>query len=261
MKHVVMFSGGVGSWAAARRVADNHGTANLTLLFTDTLIEDEDLYRFLVDAAKDIGVQYLHLADGRTPWDVFEDVKYLGNSRIAPCSHILKQQQARNWVEANCIPADTTLYVGIDWTESHRLEGAQKGWAPWRVEAPLCSEPFDTKADLLVDLEARGIAPPRLYGMGFAHNNCGGGCVRSGQGQFALLHEKLPETYAKWRAGEKRIRDYLGKDVAILRDRTGGKVTPLPLDEFEKRIAKKNYDEYEIGGCGCFLDQEEGDDE
>ena len=39
-EHVVMFSGGVGSWMAARRVAERHGTADLTLLFADTLIED-----------------------------------------------------------------------------------------------------------------------------------------------------------------------------------------------------------------------------
>lgn len=38
MKHVVMFSGGIASWAAATRVAKKHGTENLTLLFTDTLM-------------------------------------------------------------------------------------------------------------------------------------------------------------------------------------------------------------------------------
>ena len=41
-----MFSGGVGSWAAAKRVADAHGTDNLTLLFTDTLIEDADIHEW-----------------------------------------------------------------------------------------------------------------------------------------------------------------------------------------------------------------------
>ncbi len=53
---VVMFSGGVGSWLAARRVADAHGTDGLVLLFADTLMEDEDLHRFLDDAARNIGV-------------------------------------------------------------------------------------------------------------------------------------------------------------------------------------------------------------
>lgn len=32
MKHIVMYSGGVGSWAAAKRVAEKHGTENLILL-------------------------------------------------------------------------------------------------------------------------------------------------------------------------------------------------------------------------------------
>lgn len=47
MKHIVNYSGGVGSWAVAKRVIARHGAENTTLLFTDTLIEDSDLYRFL----------------------------------------------------------------------------------------------------------------------------------------------------------------------------------------------------------------------
>ena len=93
--HVVMFSGGITSWAAARRVARLHGTDNLTLLFADTNIEDEDLYRFLDDAARDIGVPVTRVADGRTPQQVFADKRFLGNSRIAPCSHLLKQVPCR----------------------------------------------------------------------------------------------------------------------------------------------------------------------
>ena len=38
MKHVVMFSGGLSSWAAAKRVAAEHGTDDLVLLFSDTLM-------------------------------------------------------------------------------------------------------------------------------------------------------------------------------------------------------------------------------
>jgi 3'-phosphoadenosine 5'-phosphosulfate sulfotransferase (PAPS reductase)/FAD synthetase len=64
-----MFSGGVGSWAAARRVVEKHGTEDLVLLFADTLIEDEDTYRFLREAAANVGGQLVEIADGRTPWD------------------------------------------------------------------------------------------------------------------------------------------------------------------------------------------------
>jgi hypothetical protein len=39
LKHVVMFSGGIGSWAAAKRVAAQFGQTDLMSLFADTLIE------------------------------------------------------------------------------------------------------------------------------------------------------------------------------------------------------------------------------
>jgi hypothetical protein len=134
-----MFSGGVGSWGAARRVADRYGTDRLILLFTDTKIEDPDLYVFLEQAAEDVGGELVTLADGRTPWQVFRDVRFIGNTRVDPCSRVLKRDLARKWVDEHCDPQTTTVYVGIDWTEEHRLTRVQTSWQPFRVEAPLCS--------------------------------------------------------------------------------------------------------------------------
>lgn len=102
MKHVVMFSGGVGSWAAARRVAEHYGTEDLTLLFADTNMEDEDLYRFIQEAATNVGGKFVRVEDGRTPWDVFFDERFLGNSRIDPCSKLLKRVLLDRWCNANC---------------------------------------------------------------------------------------------------------------------------------------------------------------
>lgn len=257
IQRVVMFSGGSGSWGAARRVADEHGTDGLALLFADTLIEDPDLYRFLDEAAADIGVPLIRVADGRTPWQVFKDRRMLGNSRIAPCSTELKQKPARAWMKANA--PDAAVVLGIDWTESHRLPGAVKGWAPWRVEAPLCERPYVAKADLLVELGQRGIRPPDLYSEGFPHNNCGGGCVRSGAAQFRLLLQRRPGTFAEWEAGEVDVQCYLGSTATILRDRSGGQVTPLPLRVLRERLERQPslFADEEWGGCGCFLESEQ----
>ena len=49
MKHIVSFSGGMGSFAEAKSCVDKYGKENVTLLFADTLMEDEDLYRFKDD--------------------------------------------------------------------------------------------------------------------------------------------------------------------------------------------------------------------
>lgn len=300
MRHVVNFSGGVGSWAAARRVADRHGTDNLTLLFADTLIEDADLYRFLVEAAANIyrlagrldGVvqlaaavppsdkahmiarrshlfrlralvaqvipQLVWLADGRTPWQVFKDERFLGTSRVAKCSAILKAQVCDRWIESHFTPETVVQYVGIDWTEEHRIIRLREKRAPWRFEAPLCDEPFVSKDQLFALLASQGIEAPRLYRLGFSHNNCGGGCVRAGIGHFAHLLKTLPNVYAEWELAEQDVREHLGRDdVAILRDRAGGEVKPLTLVQLRRRVTDgQQVDAFDIGGCGCFVDTE-----
>ena len=259
MQHVVMFSGGVGSWATAKRVAEKHGTDNLILLFADTLIEDEDLYRFLDEAAANVGGRLVKVAEGRDPWQVFFDVRFLGNSRVDPCSRILKREFLRRWLDEHCDPATTTVYLGIDWTEAHRFKRAQRYWEPWRVEAPLCEPPYLLKDDMLAALRAEGIRPPRLYELGFSHNNCGGFCVKAGQAHFALLYRTMPERYLYHERREQELRDFLGKDVAILVDRSGGGARPMTLREFRERLEAndKQLDLFEWGGCGCFS----GDDD
>lgn len=253
MKHIVMFSGGVGSWATAKQVAEKHGTDDLILLFTDTLIEDEDLYRFLDEAAANVGGELVKIADGRDPWQVFFDTRFLGNSRIAKCSHLLKQNQARGWVKAHFEPGEVTVYLGIDWTEEHRAPAVRAGWEPYTVELPLCDPPRKEKADYLEELKAEGIEPPRLYCLTFPHNNCGGFCVRAGQAQFALLLRAFPERYRYHERKEQAIRDYLQADVSILKDRRGGDTRPLTLKEFRNRLERgQQYDLFEWGGCACF---------
>lgn len=259
LKHVVMFSGGLGSWAAAKRVAAEHGTADMVLLFTDVRMEDEDLYRFLGEAPANVGVPLTTITEGRNPWHVFFDERFLGNSRVDPCSKILKRQMAENWLKANCDPADTTVYVGIDWSEEHRFIDMRDRWAAdgWTYRAPLCEEPYLHKSAIATWCEAEGMEVPRLYKLGFSHNNCGGFCIKAGQGHYARLLAVLPKVYAKHEGMEQGIRAYLGKDVAILTDRRGGEKKPMTLKDFRIRVESgAQVDAFDIGGCGCFVTEE-----
>lgn len=258
LTHVVSFSGGLGSWATAKRVAAKHGTKNLILLFADTRMEDKDLYRFLDEAAANVGGKLVKIAEGRNPWHVFFDERMLGNSRIDPCSKILKRDIIDKWLMDNCDPANTVVYCGIDWSESHRYTRLRDRRAAdgWRYEAPMCDAPYLSKSDVQAMLKQEGIKLPRLYELGFAHNNCGGFCIKAGQGHFANLLTKLPERYAKHEAMEQSIRTYLDKDVSILTDRRGdGKKKPLTLRDFRIRIeAGAQVDIHDVGGCGCFVE-------
>lgn len=280
-KCVVFFSGGLMSWAAAKRAVAKWGVENTTLLFTDTLIEDPDLYRFLEEAATNVGAPLVRIAEGRTPWEVFRDEKSIGNTRRDPCSKILKRQPGRAWLTANCDPRDTALVFGIHYEEDHRYDGmrwdkksqtrlpsgvkntyARLGWM--HVAAPMCDSPYLTPSDIRVWAKVEGLTVPRLYDLGFAHNNCGGFCIKAGSGHFANLLKQLPEVYAHHEAQEQAFNDarpdrrrqtVLAPEIKQP-DGTRKRV-PVSLKEFRTGLllAEIDVDLFDVGGCGCFLDE------
>lgn len=262
MKYVVMFSGGAASYEAGRRTIERVGRANVVLLFSDTLIEDPDLYRFLDQTTELLGVPLTRLADGRTPWQVFRDKRFIGNSRVDPCSKILKRDLCDKWLRDNCDPNDTVVVLGLDWTETHRIDGARGRYDSmgWRTEYPLNEAPWFKKEATLASLEEQGVPTPRLYKMGFAHNNCGGFCIKAGMGHFERLLKELPEVYAEHEAEELETQRHIGRaDITVLRDRRGGQVKPMSLRDFRERVEAKTIqpDPTDIGGCGCFHQSED----
>lgn len=234
---VVQYSGGIGSWAAAQRVASRRGTSNLVLLFADVRTEDPDLHRWLDDTTAQLDVPLTRVADGRTPWELFADIRYLGNSHIAPCTHTLKIIPCRRWLEANADPATTTLYVGLDASprDRNRAPAIAAGWAPWTVEFPLLDPPHLTKDEQLDWARQLGLRVPRLYELGFTHNNCGGTCVRAGKKHWAHVLRDLPDHYAAAEHAEQQLRAELG-DVTILTEQRARQRRRLTLTELRDRV-------------------------
>lgn len=249
-----MFSSGISSWAAAKRYTEINGADGMVLLFADTGIEDEDNYRFLYEAAVNIGVPLEIIADGRTPWQVFEDVRMIGNARVDPCSKHLKRQLLDRWRNENCAP-DADIILGISWDESHRIERVRERCAPWNYIAPLCDKPWLSKADCIAWAEREGIKPPRMYAQGFAHANCGGFCVKAGQATFRLLLKHYPERYAEHERQEAELMEKLQGKWGVMRDRRGGTAKPMTLKQFRERIEadENDHDKHDLGGCGCAL--------
>lgn len=254
MKYVVSFSGGASSWAAAKRLRETVPAEDMTLLFADTLIEDEDAYRFLVQAAGNVGVPLTVISDGRTPWEVFRAERYIGNSRADPCSKILKRELLDAWRTKHCDPEQTVTVMGFTVEEATRLERSRRAIAPWPIRAPLCEPPALDKDDVLDWLKTEGLTVPRLYRLGFKHNNCGGFCIKAGHEQFALLLRTMPDRFRQHEEEEEATRQYLGRDdIAILRDRRGGAVKPLTLREFRRRAEQQEeLDAFGGSDCACF---------
>ncbi|WP_033355465.1 hypothetical protein [Kitasatospora aureofaciens] len=237
-KHIVQFSGGIGSFAAALRVVERYGPENTTLLIADTLIEDPDLWRFSRAASQALGAPLVRVADGRTPFRVFHDIQFLGNSWKAPCSLHLKIRPCLDWLTQNADPENTTLYIGIDSSvkDRARIPPIARNWQPWRTEFILCAEgePELTKDELLEEARNFGVEPPRLYALDYPHNNCGGLCVRAGKAQWLHTLRTFPERYAIAEAEEEAFRAKHG-DYSILKEQRNKVVYRLTLRELRLR--------------------------
>jgi hypothetical protein len=254
-KHIVMYSGGACSWAAAKRVVERHGKDSVTLLFADTMMEDEDLYRFLDESVANVGAELVRIADGRNPWEVMRDKRFIANSRVDPCSEILKRKLLDKWRDENCDVERDEIYLGLSWDEQHRVDRVQSRAKPWKYSAPMAEEPFLSKSQVLKWIESEGIKVPRLYSMGFPHNNCGGFCVKAGQAHFAHLLRVMPERFAYHEAQEQKMRELIG-DRSILKRIHNGETVSFTLKELRERIENQmTFDQYDWGGCGCAIQE------
>lgn len=258
-EHVIFFSGGVCSFLAAHRVLQSVSSKRCLLLFCDTHVEDEDCYRFIAEAAQFLNCRLQIISDGRTPWQVFRHERIIGNNFADPCSRHLKRRLARRWLNEHCDPAHTTLYLGLAWYERHRIDKNQRAWHPWTTNYPMVADPLLDHCEMLAAVKAVGLTPPRLYELGFNHNNCGGACVKAGKANWRLLLEKLPWRYAGHEEEERNLREYLQADVSILTTLVDGEKRPYTLEEFRyhcKAYPMEARDE-DWGGCACMLDPEE----
>ena len=259
--YIVMFSGGLTSYEAARRTIEAHGHDNVRIWFSDTNTEDEDLYRFNqeVERILEHPIEVLD-NEGNTVWDIFFKVRLIGNSRLDPCSQRLKRKPLRKKLEKEYPnPEDAIVVLGMDGIEDcKRTERAAKNQLPYKTWFPLLEEPIVMKSHISRQLKELGIERPKLYDLGFSHNNCGGFCVKAGFGQFAHLLKVLPERYAFHEQKEEEFREFIEKDVTILRDRRGGTTKPMTLKAFRERIEGGENFSYDTGWeCLCFVENEE----
>lgn len=244
MRIIVALSGGKASAYCAEYAFQNYKKEDIVLYFNDTKWEHPDLYRFIEDLAKYYDHPITYDSDGRSPDELFFKQKALANNRMPFCSRILKADRLQNYY----VDGDIILFgIGLD--EMHRasrIVSAYQRVAVKRKAYPKIKFPLIEKNTTSIDIDnwllSINIAQPYLYTLGFSHNNCSGGCVRAGKKQWINLLEKLPDVYRQREEIEQKVREYLGKDVHILKDLTLRDLrlkieSQLPLfidDEIEK---------------------------
>mgnify|MGYP003657073353 CR=1 FL=1 len=249
MKHIVSLSGGTASAVVGDLVIKKYGRDNITLYFMDTNWEDKDLYRFLNDLESYWEKDIVKLKDGRTPLQVGEDVKFILNNRVRQCSFQLKIKPFTDMIKKHSKPV--TIHLGLDWSEEHRMEAPKKNYEAIEgvsVDYPLTWKPIPTKKYSEI-VESWGIEIPRLYKMGFPHNNCGGRCVAQGKGEWRRLKRMFPERFEEVAEWEDKMRKELpkAKDKSILKDVTLKELARVGQDQMDmfEGVAEDSF------GCFC----------
>jgi len=217
--HIIFFSGGKSSFSVADWVKTNYPDDNILLYFTDTMWENDDLYRFIYQAADRMELPMLTHANGLNPIELMFEKKLVYNSRIGDCSKLLKMKVSRDFLKKGIEPpivkwrnkdrlkqedfiTGATLYFGIGWDEEHRAGPIQKNWQPFDVVFPMIDEMIDNAATL----NKYNLRQPVLYDLGFTHNNCNGRCVKAGQGHHRNLKEKMPDEFKKLMEQEHHLK-------------------------------------------------------
>lgn len=237
--HIGMYSGGASSAFVAYHMVKQYGRDNCMLLFTDTLWEDEDNYRFMEDTAEYIGLPLTYVVDGRTPEDIFFETKFLGNARLARCSEELKVKQTLLFLEnlRTNENVEPILYFGIGPHETHRALNLRHFYGHMGIEPIECRFPlietFTEEPDVRkIITEEWNINLPRMYKLGFSHANCGGRCVRGGFHHYAQLYKIWPERFMQQEEMEERFREKFQKNVSILKKNK----KPYTLKELRKKF-------------------------
>lgn len=282
-KHIVSFSGGLGSAEALKQTVDAYGKENVIALFADVkgsglthtwsmpmvdnLLheryggETRDLYRFIWQLSSYLDVPVIRLEDGRTVFRVFADNKafrlWSGGVFVHKCSEQLKRKTIKQWIVNSGLKAgEYDMTLGFGWDEAHRLKSAQAFWRRelgWDIDvkAPMSADNCDTTRWLAV----AGIEVSKSYEQQFEHDNCGGGCVSAGLAHFANLYNKRRDVYLYWAYMERSIQRVIGRDVTILTHTRDGVKRQLSLTEFIPLIHAGDYPKNDWGGCGCFVGQ------
>ena len=152
-------------------------------------------------------------------------------------------------VKYNLLSCD--VHVGIDYSESHRLDSIKKHMYPKVYRSLLVELGLIIPKDYSLQF---GITPPWLYRMGYSHNNCGGFCVKAGLGQFKLLFETMPHRYTENENQEQEVLALGG--LPFLKKTTKGVIRYLSMKEYREEFLELGLaeeDKWDIGGCACAL--------
>lgn len=238
MKHIASFSTGLSSAVMVERLLARYGRDDVEIVSMDTLIEDDDNYRFSNELlhGRWADVASVVLTAGRTPYEVSRAQHVIPNQKLAPCTRRLKIEPFTAYLAT--LTGPLTVHIGFDYSEVHRCAATDKNYNAlgYATDYPLLWKPLEHRPYVQVAREDWGIVAPRMYYMGYTHANCGGRCVKQGKGDWLRTLANFPERYAEAEEWERRMRqNETNADYAFLRHQEAGVVRPMTLQELREQ--------------------------
>ena len=203
MKHIVQYSGGVGSAMAAYLVAKKVDKKDIILLFHDVKGGHcEDMYRFNKDFEKFIGLKITEISLEKDFWQVIEDNKCLPNMFIPFCTRKFKLEVADKYYKT--LNESFVLYNGYCAEEAKRVNKAREK-AKIHTEYPVFDAGLTSADCKRIISQEWGLQLPKAY-QWFEHNNCLPCFKSTSKKYWRLVYEHYPERYQKAVEAEEKSK-------------------------------------------------------
>lgn len=206
--------------------------------------EHPDLYKSVAMAEQYFGKETIRLYQDMDPIDVFFKVGFWGNSRIDPCSRVLKREPLKKYIQENFDPETTVLVFGITGTEVRRIPSIERNWGlnGYKTYFPLRDIMWTVDEWNQWVLDLTGFLP-EMYRQGYHHLNCKGACVNGGKAHWLLTLKEQPRTYKEWEEGEiafqeeyaRKHPEFTGEPYTMLKEVIDGVTHRLSLRELRER--------------------------
>lgn len=190
-RDVIWFSCGAASAVVAKIVLADK--PNAEIVYCDTGSEHEDNKRFLKDCQNWYGkeIKVLKSQLFKNVDEVIEARSYMAGIDGAPCTVDLKKVPRMNFQ----IP-DDIQYFGYTIEEWQRARNFVVNNIDLQLRFPLIYNLL-TKEDCHAIIKEAGIKTPKMYELGFEHNNCLG-CVKSQSPKYwAMTRLIFPEVFQR----------------------------------------------------------------
>ncbi len=197
---IAWFSAGVTSAVACKMANENF--EDTVLIYIETGSHHPDNIRFLRDCEKWIG-RPIHIVQN-PKYDSVSDLivsrRFINGPKGALCTNDLKKE-VRRMMHRALMPDAHIMGFDISEVERARLFTMRNPEA--NFISPLIEFGL-SKNECAGILHLAGIRLPKMYELGYEHNNCIG-CVKGGQGYWNMIRKDFPEVFAERAAQEREI--------------------------------------------------------